>query len=503
MSLLGIDLGTTGIKCTAYNNEGKLLGKTYSEFIPHTPEPGIVELDPDVVWHILRDDIKSLNSTNEVKKDPISALGMSVSGCEAIPIDEDGKTLYNTIMSMDRRGKVENGRIIEKIGNERLYEITGQPPSTFYALNRLLWFRKNTPEIFEKIHKFLSWEDFILFKLGAEPVTDYSVAANTLAFDIKEKKWSKEILSSMDIDREIFPEAYPSGTEVGKISEKIAGETGLARNVRLVTGGFDQACAALGSGVIRSGMASVGTGTMEVMHVCIDSPIFNNKMLMYGYPFCVHAVPDLYMSYSLNFCGGVLLKWFRDNFAREIVKSAEKEGRNIYSELLKYAGKARNPVLFLPYFEGSQTPMNDSEIEGSILGLNLRTEKEDILCGMLEGITFDLKLNLDKIEETCNSIDILRATGGGARSDIWLKLKADITGKTIQKINIDEAGCVSAAVLAGYGTGVFDSVGESIESWVKVTGEFCPDMELFKKYEQKYQQFLSVYESLNKYKIIH
>ena len=211
MSLLGIDLGTTGIKCAVYNEDGRLLGKTYREFVLYTPEPGIVELDPCLVWKTLCDNIKELNSINEVKKDPISALGMSVSGCEAIPIDRDGNTLYNAIMSLDKRGKEENDWIISKIGNERLYEITGQPPSPFYALNRLVWFRRNKPEIFEKIYKFLSWEDYILFKFGADPVTDFSVATNTLAFDIKNKRWSEEILRNVDIDREFFPGAYPAG----------------------------------------------------------------------------------------------------------------------------------------------------------------------------------------------------------------------------------------------------------------------------------------------------
>ena len=162
-----------------------------------------------------------------------------------------------------------------------------------------------------------------------------------------------------------------------------------------------------------------------------------------------------------------------------------------------------HPVLFLPYFEGSQTPMNDPDVEGSVLGMNLRTNKEDILYGMLEGITFDLRLNLEKIEETGNTVDALRATGGGARSDLWLKLKANITGKTIQKLNVDEAGCVSAAVLSGHGTGKFDSVEDTIESWVKVEEEFRPDMEICNGYEKKYQQFLRVYESLKTYKIIH
>lgn len=503
LSFLGIDLGTSGIKCTVYNEDGRLLGKVYREYELYTPEPGIVELDPELVWDSFCLNVKELTSQIEVRKDPITALSISVSGDEALPIDVHGKPLSNTIMSMDKRGKEENDWINRIVGVEKVYKITGQPPAPLYALNRLLWFRNNRPDIFEKMYKFLCWEDFILFRLGAEPVTDYSVACRTLAFDIKAKKWSSEILDKVDIDRNLFSEVVPSGVQIGEVSEKIAKELGLNKGVKLVTGGFDQVCAALGAGVTRDGMASVGTGTMEVVQVCFDIPKSSKKMLQYGYAFCNHAIDGLYICLTLNFCGGIILRWYRDNFGLKEKEVADKEGKDIYDVMIESTKKSKYPVLFLPYFEGAQTPRNNPGVNGAILGLNLRTKKEDILKGMLEGITFDLKLNLEKVEETGIKIEKLRATGGGAKSDIWLQLKADITGKIIQKLDLDEGGCLSAAVLAGYGTGKFDSIEETISQWVKVKKEFYPDKDRFKRYENKYEQFLGVYKSIAKYKILH
>ncbi|MGM0366516.1 MAG: FGGY-family carbohydrate kinase [Actinomycetota bacterium] len=431
------------------------------------------------------------------------ALSISVSGDEALPVNKAGDPVYNTIMSMDSRTIEENRWINEKIGTDRLYEITGQPPSPMYPLNRLLWFRKNRPEIFEKIDKFLCWEDFIFSKLGIEPVTDYSIAARTLAFDINSKKWSEEILDKAGISKDFFPAVAPSGTEVGKVSPAVAENLGFSKNVSIVTGGFDQNCAALGAGVVKNGMASVGTGTMEVMQVCFDKFTKDRHMLAWGYPFCDHVVGNLYICLSINFCGGVLIRWYRDNFSFNEQQEAHEEGTDIYNLIMAQAQKSNFPVLFLPYFEGAATLRNNPHATGTMLGMTLRTKREDIIRGILEGITFDLRLNIEKIEDTGIRIEALRNTGGGSKSDFWLQLKADITGKVIQKLDLEEAGCMSTAVLAGFGTGVFDSVEDVIGDWVKIKKEFYPDRKKFNSYSDKYQQFLDIYESIKDYKIVH
>ncbi len=288
MSLLGIDLGTSGIKCVAYNKDGRVIKKVYREYTLFAPDIGIAELDPELVWNNLKDNLIELNAFHEIKKDPISALSISVSGDEALPIDKNGKVLYNTIMSMDKRGLSEN-KILNKI---------------------------------------------------------------------------------------------------------------------------------------------------EVYDLIMDS-----------------------------------------------------------------AKESNFPVLFLPYFEGAQTPWKNPNATGTILGLTLRTKKEDIIRGMMEGITFDLKLNLEKIQESGIQIDAIRATGGGARSDTWLQFKADITGKVIQKLDIDEAGCMAAAVLAGYGSGIFDSVSKTINKWVKIKKEFKPDMKKYRSYEPVFLNFIKAYKSVKNIKV--
>lgn len=502
MSLLGIDLGTTGIKCAAYNEDGKMLHKTYREYQLYMPEEGIAELNPDIVWDNLVFNIKELNSSEAVKKDPVEALSISVSGDEGFPVDRTGKPIYNAIMAMDKRGDKENDWINNIIGKEKLYSITGQPPSNLYPLNKIIWFKQNKPEVFNITDKFLCWEEYIFLKLGVEPVTDYSVACRTLAFDIIKKEYSNFILDKIDVNTGIFSKAVLSGTEIGTVRKDISDEIGFREKVKIVTGGFDQVCAALGSGIIKNGMASIGSGTMEIMQICFDRPELNADMMHYGYPFCNHALDNLYITLSINYCGGVIFRWYRDNFAYNEIEISNKTGKNLYDVIMDSALKSKFPIQFLPYFEGAQTPRNNPFATGAMLGLTLRTACEDIIRGMLEGITFDLKLNLEKMEETGIKINSLRATGGGARSDTWLQIKADITGKLIQKINIEESGCMAVAVLAGYGIGKFNSVEKVLNEWVKIGKEFEPGKEEFKRYQAKYEQWLRICNSLGIYKII-
>ncbi len=503
MSLLGIDLGTTGIKCVAYNEDGEILGKTYREYQLHMPKTGVTELNQNLVIDSLFKNLEELNSFEAVLKDPVEALSVSVSGDESMPIDKKGKPLYNTIMAMDKRGYKENEWINEIIGAERIYKITGQPPSNLYPLNKLIWFKHNKPRIFEKMYKFLGWEEFIFMRFGAEPISDYSLTCRTLAFNIMEKQYSEEILMKTGIDIGLFPKAVLSGTVIGSVDKKIGSKLGFKNDIKIVTGGFDQVCAALGSGVVMEGMASIGTGTMEAMQICFRKPCTDSRMMGYGYAFCNHALSNLFIILSANNCAGAIFKWYRDNFSQAEKDNIEKKNLKVYDVIMNLALKSRFPVQFLPYFEGSLTPRNDPNVTGAMFGITLRTRKEDIIKGMLEGITFDLRLNIEKMEQLGIKMDTLRATGGGAHSDVWLRIKANVTGKLIQKIDIDESGCMAAAVLAGYGIGKFDSVPEILKKWVKIGKEFEPDMKKYRKYQAKYDQWLELYDSIEKFKIIY
>ena len=259
MSLLGLDIGTTGCKAMVFNVDGQVLAGQYREYSLIISSNGTVEYNPEEVLESVKIIIRKINSHPEVIKDPVEAFSLSVPGDEVLPVNRDGKALYNMICSLDIRGIEENSVINKKIGVRKLYEITGLPPSNMYALNRILWLKNHCPEIYDNTYKFAPWDAYIFKNLGYGCVSEYSVCSRTLAFDIINKRWSEEILNKTGIPTALFPECIPSGRLIGEMPEDLKTELGFKKKVTAVTGGFDQICAALGAGVIENGMASVGS----------------------------------------------------------------------------------------------------------------------------------------------------------------------------------------------------------------------------------------------------
>lgn len=499
MSLLGIDIGTTGCKAIAFNLNGEVIASAYKEYSLIISGDGLVEYNPLEVLGSVEAIIKSINSHSGVGRDLVEAFSISVPGDEALPVDRDGKAIYNMICSLDKRGINENALINKKIGIRKLYNITGLPPSNMYALNRLLWFKNSKPGIYNKIFKFASWDSYIFKNFGLECVSDYSVCSRTMAFDIVKKDWSEEILNKLDISRDIFPECLPSGKAIGFLPDSICKKLGFQKKVCGVTGGFDQVCAALGSGVIKNGMASVGSGTVECMQVIVPNLITSDIMLKSNYPFSNYTLEDFYICLAINFGGGSLLKWFRDNLAYEDKLEADERNMDIYRLFDEKAVVSQNPLLVYPYFEGAQTPLNDPYAKGIMMGFNLGTKKEDIIRGILEGITYELKLNIDTLEKNGVRIDSLNVSGGGSKSDFWLQLKADITGKPICSLNINEAGCLAASVIAGYGIGKYDSISDAIGKIVKIKKEYHPEKKKHDYYLNRFEIYKKIFPLISKY----
>ena len=498
MSLLGIDIGTTGCKAIVFNIGGDEIASSYKEYSLIIPGDGSVEYNPDEVLESVKDVIRNVNSHPGVAKDPVEAFSISVPGDEALPIDKNGKALYNMVCSLDSRGLKENALINKKIGTSRLYDITGLPPSNMYALNRLLWFKNSKPSIYNGLYKFASWDSYIFKNFGLGCISDYSVCSRTLAFDIVNKKWSSEILDSVDIPEEFFPECLPSGKVAGVLPGAILDDLGFINKVYAVSGGFDQICAALGSGVTSAGIAAVGIGTVECMQVFVDKPITSYTMLKSNYPFSNHILEDSYICLAINFGGGSLLKWFRDNMAYEEKLEAEGRGIDIYKLFDEKAARSKNPLMVYPYFEGAQTPINDPLAKGVMAGFTLGTKKEDIIRGILEGITFELKLNIDTLERNGIKIDSLNASGGGSKSDFWLQLKADVTGKPIRSLKVNEAGCLAASIIAGYGIGKYNSISDAASRIIKIKKEYYPAVKNNEYYQQRFELYKKMYPLISK-----
>jgi len=491
MSLLGLDVGTTGCKAILFDREGRILGSAYREYPLLQPRPGWIELDPEAVWRAVKECILEVS---QGVADRVTALSTSVLGEAVTAIGGDGKPLGNSIVGFDQRGIAEVQWWAEVLGRERIFAITGQPLQQNYTINKIMWWRKHCPEVFHETQRFLCYGDLILMKLGLPPTIDYSMAARTMAFDVHEKRWSPEILSRAQIDERLLPEVQPSGTPVGEIPRPIAQGLGLPPGVVAVVGGHDQPCGALGAGITREGRAMYAIGTVECITLALDR--FHHALGAMGFPCYPHTVPELFVTMGYNFTGGSLLRWYRDTFAQDAVAEAQKAGRDAYDLILADLPEGPSPLFVLPHFVGTGTPWLDPSAKGAILGLTLGTRRQDLVKAILEGVTYEMAVNLKYMAQAGVKVEELRAIGGGAKSPAWLALKADILGRSIKSLNVSEAAGLGAALLAGYGTGLYPTLATATEELIAVKETFQPRPEQVEKYRKKLATYERIYPAV-------
>lgn len=494
MSLLGIDVGTTGCKAIAFNEEGQIIAQAYGEYPLIHLQPGWSELDSRVVWDIVANAVKRVAS--QTKHDPIEAFAVSSQGEAVTPISKSGEILDNAITTFDYRTAGIEKEIGEKMSKLEIMRITGMPLSPITTVAKLIWLRRNKPEVYNKTWKFLGFEDFIVYKMGLKPTVDYSLASRTMFFDIINKCWSEKMFDLARVDMDLFPNAKPSGTVIGEVPSSVADELGLEKGVVGVTGGHDQPCGALGAGIIRSGEVMDATGTVECIAPAFSEPVINEKMIDGNFCCYCHVVEGLYVTLGFVASGGVVLRWYRDTFAQREVAEAEAQGRDVYDILMEQASDDISPVMLLPHFSGAGTPSLDGESKGAILGLTLSTQKGDIIKAILEGISFEIKLNLEMLADAGVTINEIRAIGGGAKSEKWLQLKADMFGKKVVALDVSEGVCLGAIILAGTAIGKYPSVNSAVEQLVKPKKIYLPRDEIKRQYDERLKIYAEMYPAI-------
>lgn len=494
MSLLGIDVGTTGCKVIAFNIDGEIIAQAYDEYPLIHPKPDWSELDPRLVWEKVSTCIQEVAS--QTRSDSIKALSVSSQGEAVTPVSKTGEILDNAITTFDYRATEIADEIGEKISRMKVMRLTGMPLSGIKTVPKLIWLRRNKPEVYKKTWKFLGFEDFIIYKLGMAPVVDYSLASCTMAFDVVNKEWSDEILSLADIDAELFSRPEPSGTIIGEIEPKIADKLGFPKKVVGVAGGHDQPCGALGSGIIHAGRVIDATGTVECITPAFDQPVINRKMLDGNFSCNCHVVDGMYVTLAYVSSGGVILRWYRDNFAKTEVEQARSKGIDVYDILMEQASDEPSSLLLLPHFSGTGTPYLDTKSKGAILGFSLSTEKGDLIKAILEGISLEIKHNINLIEEAGIPVNEIRAIGGGAKSEKWLQLKADVFGKKVVSLDVSEGVCLGAAILAGTAIGKYDSIESAVDKLVKPKKEYFPRPPIQEFYEERLELYRQIYPSV-------
>ena len=447
---LGIDIGTTSIKAAVFAKDGKRLALRSVDYTLDTDSvTGFIEFNADEYVKMCKGIISELVS--ECGK--IDALSVDTQGETLILTDEQGTPLYPAIVWLDNRASIEAEEIKEHFGNKCVYEITGQPEITAgWPASKILWMKNNKPEIFKNVKKIFMLEDYIIYRLSGEFVTEPTIQSSTIYYDIIRGKWWREMLDFIGITEDMLPKVVKTATLVGEYS-----------GIKVVSGMLDQIAGTLGAGVTDESRISEMTGTIMAICVMTDKlPPFNAESII---PCHLHAIDGKYCLILWSSTAGMALKWFKNNFA-------ESFSFRELDELAEKVSAGCDGLTMLPYFCGSTMPKYNPEARAAFSGINLSHTRGHFARAIMEAIAFTLKQNLEYVGE--DAIKEIRITGGGASSPLWANIKADVTGKVLKTLSESETACLGTALAAAVGIGDFESLKDAVDSIVKIKNTYEP-----------------------------
>jgi xylulokinase len=491
MAIGGLDIGSSGAKITVMNQDGKLLYSSYQEY-PVTRNVGPHEIDAEEIWKVVKDLLK--NAAVEVPQ--LSAIGVTSFGESFVLMNDKGEVLLPTMMYTDPRGKEEADHLQKELGDDFIKSNIGVASNQMYSLPKLMWLRNNQPEVFAKAKKVCLIADYLVFKLTGNHLIEYSLAARTMGLDIRTKTWNRNIFEVASINPSLFGRLVPSGTDAGSILPEVSNELGLPSELRVVLCCHDQVAAAVGSNVTKPGIATDGGGTVQCMTPVFSSIPQDQILQDNHYSIVPFLRGDIYCCYAFSFTGGSLVKWFVDNFAAQYRFEATKRNMTVYQLMEEQMSDKPTGVLVLPHFSGAATPYMDAGSKGVFVGLELTHSPIAILQAIMEGISYEMKINMEKLAEGGIKIEGLNATGGCAKSKLWLQMKADILGVPVTRMGVDEAGTIGGIMLTGVAVGVYKSLEEAAEILVRTLNTYFPCKDKQKKYDKHYQRYRKLYETI-------
>ena len=476
--LLGLDVGTTGVRCVAVDERGQLLADATEEYPLYSPHPGWSEQRPEDWWAASRNVISRV--TARIGPD-VGGIGLAGQMHGAVFLDDTDSVIRPAILWNDQRTAVQAQAITERVGAARLTEVTGNPALTGFQAPKILWLRDQEPKAYERVVSVLLPKDYIRLRLTGEKATDASDAAGTLLLDLKARTWSSEILEALEISARWLPQVFESPDRTGSVLKKVAKELGLPDGVPVAAGAGDNAAAAVGNGIVREGLASCSIGTSGVLFAHSDTMATDPSGRVHA--FC-HAVPLRYHLMGVTLAAGGALRWWRDLV-----------GKGDYDELTALAAQTppgAEGLVFLPYLTGERTPHLDPQARGAFFGLNSRHGLGHLTRAVMEGVAYSQRDSLEIIVELGTDPEQIRVTGGGARSPFWRQLLADVLGRPVVRTAADEGPAYGAALLAGMTAGVFASIDEACAG-ISLRPEVSePDPER----QRTYSEYHAVYRDL-------
>jgi xylulokinase len=497
--ILAHDLGTTGNKATVYDGEGTLLASDFAAYDTYYPKSNWAEQDATAWWDAVCESTRSLLSELGATEriDAVSFSGQMM-GC--LPVDEAGDPLRRAIIWADGRAVEEAERLVEDVGEEAVYRITGHRASPNYTAAKVLWVREHEPETFEATHKFLQAKDFLVHRLTGEFLTDYSDASGTNLFDLDELAWSEEVLSGVGLPRDLLPDIRSSTDVAGEVTPEAAEQCGLPAGTPVVVGGGDGSCATVGAGVVSPGETYTYLGSSSWIATASEEPVYDDERRTFTWS---HLDESLYVPMGTMQSAGGSLEWALDTIGGDLERAAdiaELDRHELANLKIEESEPGAGALLFLPYLLGERSPHWNPDARGAFVGLSKRHTQGDMLRAVMEGVCFNLRIVLEALAEQGVESEEIRAIGGGAQSAEWRKILADVFDvPVVLSDHPQEATSLGAAIAGGIGVGVVDGFEAandivSPETRREPGGHDYDD--LFDAFEESYERLEAVFERL-------
>ncbi len=486
MYLLGVDVGTSGVKVVLIDRNGAVIASASESYPLYTPQPLWAEQDPNDWWHATCRAVRQVLDAAQVSASQVQGVGLSGQMHGSVFLDEQGEPIRPALLWCDQRTAAECAWITERVGEQQVLQTTLNPVLTGFQAGKIIWLRNHEPHAYARIRRVLLPKDFIRYRLTGEAATEVSDASGTALFDVPKRDWAYDMLDTLELPREWFPKVYESPEITGRVSASAAQATGLAEGTPVVGGAGDQAAGAVGVGVVQSGRASVSVGTSGVVFAHLERPQVDPQYRTHT--FC-HAVPGAWHVMGVMLMAGGALQWYRDTFA------PEASFETLLEEAAQVPAGAEG-LLFAPYLSGERTPYPDPQARGAFVGLTIAHKRAHCTRAVLEGVAFGLRDSLEILKAMGVPLEELRLTGGGAKSPLWRQILADVFGQPVHTLQAEEGPAYGAALLAGVGTGVWQSVPDACAATVQLASTIPPAPERQAFYETRYAHYRRLYPAL-------
>ncbi len=491
MNLLGIDVGTGGSRAVLIDSSGRIVVSATVEHEPFaSPQTGWAEQDPRDWWRASAAAIRAVFSSDNVRAEELKAVGLSGQMHGAVLLDKSDNVLRPSIIWCDQRSDAQCEKLTNEIGAERLIELTCNPALTGFTLPKMLWVRDLEPEIWQQVRSVLLPKDYVRFKLTGDKATDVADASGTLLLNVAGRKWSDEMLAAANISASLLPRVYESQEITGSVSQAAAAETGLIAGTPVVAGAGDQAGGAVGVGIVRPGAVSATIGTSGVVFAATNKPSLDPHGRVHT--FC-HAVPGRWHVMGVTQGAGLSLRWFRDQFG--VVSGNGDPYESLTAEAARVPPGADN-LLWAPYLMGERTPHLDPNARAALVGLTASHTRAHIVRAILEGVVFSLRDSFEIFKEMNVPVESIRLGGGGARSQLWRQIQADIYGHEVEMVEAEEGAAYGVALLAGVSAGVWPSVDAACDAVVRTRDRVKPDANAVEVLDRQYKSYRALYPAL-------